>query len=164
MSDSRRTAASHLGRAYARAYRGDGERAGVLGVEFGALVRPAASDGAFSGNRAAGAAAAVRTEEGGRGAGNRMEGVVSGRGSASRPGGWRWSAAARPTPTYGRHVAVAGWGEAGAARGREGGGGGRPGRWLGRKGGGVGPAAPVPFSIFFLKFFSQIISKSIWTI
>ena len=59
-------------------------------------------------------------------------------------GGWRWSAAARPTPAYGRHVAVAGWGEAGATRGRERGGGGRPGRWLGRKGGGVGPAAPVP--------------------
>jgi len=59
VSDSRCTAASRLGRAYAGAYHGDGECAGVLGVEFGALVPPAAS------GRAA-AAAAAQTEEGGR--------------------------------------------------------------------------------------------------
>jgi len=78
-----------------------------------------------------GTAAAARAEGEGRGAGDRMEGGLWGRGSASRPGGWRWPAAARPTPAYGRHVAVAGWGEAGAAHGRERGGVGRPGCWLG---------------------------------
>jgi len=47
----------------------------------------AASGRAFSSNGAGGAAAAAaRTEEGGRGVGDRMEGVVWGRGSASRPG------------------------------------------------------------------------------
>jgi len=51
-SDSWRTAASHLGRAHAGAYRGDGECAGALGVELEALVRPAASGGACSGNGA----------------------------------------------------------------------------------------------------------------
>ena len=51
-SDSRRTAASHLGRAHAGAYRGDGECAGALGVEVEALVRSAASGGAFSNNGA----------------------------------------------------------------------------------------------------------------
>jgi len=64
---------------------------------------------------------------------------------------------ASTTPAYGRHVAGAGWSEAGAARAGERGGGGRLGCWLDRKGGGVGPAAPVPFSIFFLNFFSQIL-------
>jgi len=59
---------------------------------------------------------------------------------------------ASTTPAYGRHVAGAGWSEAGAARAGERGGGGRPGRCLGRKGGGVGPAAPAPFSIFFFEF------------
>ena len=52
MSDSRRTATSHLRRVHAGAYRDDGECAGALGVEVGALVRPAASGGAFSGNGA----------------------------------------------------------------------------------------------------------------
>jgi len=148
-SDSRRTAASHLGRAHAGAYRSDGECTGALGGELEALVRSAASGGAFSGNgarrdccccaaRAEGEARAIEWMEG-----------FWGRGSASQPGGWRRPATARPTTAYGRHVAVAGWSEAGVHARERGGGGGRPGCWLGRKGGGVGPVAPVPFSIFF---------------
>jgi len=82
------------------------------------------------------AAAAARAEGGGRDAGNRMERGFWGRGSASRPGGWRWPAAARPTPAYGRHVAGAGWSEAGAARAGERGGGAGCAVQLGRKGGG----------------------------
>jgi len=164
-NDSRRTAASHLGRAYAGAYRGDGECAGVLGVEFGALVRRAAGGGAFSGNgtRQNCCAAAARTEEGGRRRGRRNGGSGLGTRGGVPTRGRGWSAAALPTLAYGHHVAVVGWGEAGAARGRERGGGGRSGCWLGRKGGGVSAAAPVSFS-FFLKFFSQFLSKFIWTV
>jgi len=44
-SDLRRSTGSHLGRAFARAYRGDGECAGGFGVEFGALPWPAVSGG-----------------------------------------------------------------------------------------------------------------------
>jgi len=79
----------------------------------------------------------VRGEEEERGGGRRQNG---GSGLEARGGvptrGWRWPAAARPTPAYGRHVAGAGWSEAGAARAGER-------RWgagravqLGRKGGG----------------------------
>jgi len=45
-SDLRRSTGSHLGRAFAGAYRGDGERAGGFGVEFGALAWLAVSSGA----------------------------------------------------------------------------------------------------------------------
>ena len=150
-SDSRRTVASHLGRAHAGAYRSDGECAGALGGELEALVRSAASGGAFSGNgaRRSCCCCAARAERGGRGTRDRMDGVAWEPGPASRPGGWRWPAAARPSPAYGRHVADARWDEAGAAHAGDRGGGGRPGRSLGRKGGGVGPVAPVPFSIIF---------------
>jgi len=86
-------------------------------VERAAELAPAMARGGTA------AAAAARTEGGGRDAGDRMEGGFWGRGSASRPGGWRWPAAARPTPAYGRHVAGAGWSEVGAARAGERGGG-----------------------------------------
>jgi len=163
-SDSRRTTASHLGRAYAGAYRGDDECAGVFGVEVGALVQPAASGGAFSGNCAGGDAAAMCADGGRRerrGLHNGGSGLGARGGVPTRGRGW--SAAARPTPAYGRHVAVVEWGEVGAARGRERGGGGRPGCWLGRKGGGSAQQR-LPPSLFFLKFFSQILSKFIWAI
>jgi len=106
----------------------------------------------------------ARTEEEGRGRGR---GRQSGGERVGTRGGiptkwWGWSAAARPTPAYGRHVAAAEWGKAGAARGRERGGGGRPGCWLGRKGGGSAQQRLSPF--LFLKLFSQIISKFIWVI
>ena len=121
-------------------------------------MRPVASGGAYSGNGARRNCCCCCCANGGRrerrGRQNGMRVLGARVGVPTR--GWRWPAAALPTPAYGRHVAVAGWGEAGAALGRERGGGGRPGCWLGRKGGGVGPAAPVPFSFFlnfFLKFF-----------
>jgi len=76
-SDSRRTTASHLGRAYATAYRGEGECDGGLGVEVEALARAAVSGGAFSGDGAGGAAtaAAALADRGRRegGAGDRVE-------------------------------------------------------------------------------------------
>jgi len=116
-------------------------------------VRPAASGGAFSGNGAGGAAAAAAARaDGGRRERARQQngGSVWGRGAASRPGGRGWSAAARPTPAYSCHVAAAGWGKAGAARGRERERRGRQaGLLAGPKGRRVGPAAPVPFSIYF---------------
>jgi len=105
-----------------------------------------------------------RVEGRGRDAGDRMDGGLLGARVGVPTRGWRWPATARSSPAYGRHVADAGWDEAGVrVREREGEGGGRPGHGLGRKGGGVGPAAPAPFSfllISFLKFFS----KFIWTI
>jgi len=45
-SDSRRSTGSHLGRAFAGAYRDDGECTGGFGVEIGALEWPAVSSGA----------------------------------------------------------------------------------------------------------------------
>ena len=79
-----------------------------------------------------------------------------GAGRCPDQGGWRWPAAARPTPAYGRHVAVAGWGEAGAARGRERGG------WAEREAG-LAQQRLSPY-LFFLNLFSQFLSKFIWTI
>ena len=70
-----------------------------------------------------------------------------GRGAASRPG-YSWSAAARPTPAYDRHVVGAGWSEAGAARGRERGGEAGRAAWLGRKGGGSAQQRLSPFLFF----------------
>jgi len=164
-SDSQRTTASHLGRAYAGAYCGDDECAGVLGVEVGALVPPAASGGAFSGNGAGRAAAAAARADRGRreraratewgerlgtqgGVPTRGEGVV-GRGAPN----------AGVRPPRGRR----GMGR-GGRRAREREGRGRQAGLLAEPNGRrVGPAAPVPFS-FFLKFFSQVLSKFIWTI
>jgi len=84
-----------------------------------------------------------------------MEGAVWGRGAASRPGG-RWPAAARPTPAYGRHVAGAGWSEAGAARvGERGGGAGRAAQ-LGRKGGGAAQQRLSPFPFFEFLFLNSL--------
>ena len=130
----------------------------------GADERSGALDfGANGARRSAAAAAAAQGGRRERGRGRRQNGVE---GLGTRGGvptrGRGWSAAARPTPAYGRHVAVTGWGEAGAARGREGRGR-QAGLLAGPKGRRVGPAAPVPFS-FFLKLFSQILSKFIWTI
>jgi len=68
-----------------------------------------------------------------------------------------WSAAARPTPAYGRHVAGAGWSEAGAARGRERGGEAGRAAWLGRKGGGSAQQRLSPFSFFLNFFFSKMV-------
>ena len=162
-SDSRRSTDSHLGRTFARAYPSDGECPGALGVELEALVWPATSGGALSGNgaRRSGCCCAVRAEEegeGGRG-GDRMEGVAWEPAPASRPGGWR-PAAARPTPAYGRHVAGAGWSKAGAARAGERGGGAGRAAQLGQKGGGSAPQRLPPFP-FFLKFlFSKFFLNS----
>jgi len=94
------------------------------------------------------AAAAARAEGGGRDAGDRMEVGFWGRGLASRPGGWRWPAAACPTPAYGRHVAGAGWSEAGAARAGERGGGAGRAVQLGRKGGASAQQRLFPFPFF----------------
>jgi hypothetical protein len=59
-------------------------------------------------------------------------------------------------------VAGAGWSKAGAARAGERGGGAGRAAQLGQKGGGSAQQRLPPFS-FFLKFFSQILSKFIWT-
>jgi len=157
-SDSRRTNASHLGRAYAGAYRGDGECAGDLGVEVGALVRPAASGGAFSGNGVGGAAAATAARADG------------GRRERARTTEWRERLGTRGgVPTRGEGVVGRGVPNAGLRppRGRRGmGQGGRRARererrgrqaglLAGPKGRRVGPAAPVPFSIFFGILFSN---------
>ena len=64
-SDSRHTTGSHLGRAFAGAYRGDGECAGGLGVEVGALAWPAVSSGALRRWRCGGAATAATLASGG---------------------------------------------------------------------------------------------------
>jgi len=99
---------------------------------------------------AAAAPAAARGEEEEREAGGGAEWSGLGRGAASRPGvGGR----ASTTPAYGRHVASAGWSEAGAARGRERVGEAGRAAWLGRKGGGSAQQRLSPFS-FFLNFFS----------
>ena len=78
----------------------------------------------------------------------------------------RWGMGCRPdrgkpvgrgastTPAYGRHVAGAGWSEAGAARAGERGGGAGRAAQLGQKGGGSAQQRLPPFS-FFLKLFSQ---------
>ena len=109
-------------------------------------MRSAASDGAFSGN------GARRKEK--EGAGDRTEVMAWEPEPASRPGGvWR-PAAARPMPAYGRHVAGAGWSEAGSARAGERGGGAGRAAQLGRKGGG---SAQQRLSLFFFEF---LFSKS----
>ena len=79
-SDSRRTTGSHLGRAFAGAYRGDDECAGGLGVEVGALAWPAVSSGALRQWRCGGAAMAATLASGG---GRRREE----RGDRVEPGG-----------------------------------------------------------------------------
>jgi hypothetical protein len=94
-SDSRRSTDSHLGRTFARAYPSDGECPGALGVELEALVWPATSGGALSGNgaRRSGCCCAVRAEEegeGGRGGQNGRNGLgacagVPTRGVGGRP-------------------------------------------------------------------------------
>ena len=151
-SDSRRTTASHLGRAYAGAYRGDGECAGVLGVEVGALVRSAASGGASSGNGAGGAAAAAAVHaDGGRkeraratervewsgGAGRRPDQVGGGQ---PRRAQRRRTAATWPPRNGARQAPHAGEregrGEAGRAAG-----------WAEREAG--RPSSACPFSFFF---------------
>ena len=63
-----------------------------------------------------------------------------------------WSAAARLTPAYGRHVAGARWSEAGATRRRERGGEVGHAAWLGRKGGG---SSQQRLSLFFEFLFLQ---------
>ena len=120
----------------------------------------------FSGNGAGGAAVAAataRTEEGERGAGDRMEGVVWGRGVASRPGGGggrprraqrRRTAATWPSRDGARRaprVGERGEGEAGRAAG-----------WAEREAG--RPSSACSLFYFFLKIFSQILSKFIWAI
>jgi len=78
-SDSRCTTDSHLGRAFAGAYRGD-KCAGGLGVEVGALAWPAVSSGALRQWRCGGAAMAATLASGG---GRRREE----RGDRVEPGG-----------------------------------------------------------------------------
>jgi len=137
-SDSRRTMGSHHGRAFGGAYRGDDECAGGLGAEVGALAWPAVSSGvspAMARWRSCYGCCYACGRRKKRGRSGRQSGVAWGRGAASRLGEGG-SAAARPTPAYGRHVAGAGWSEAGAARGRESGGEAGRAVWLGQKGGG----------------------------
>ena len=129
-------------------------------------MRPAASGGALSSNRAGGAAAAAAARAG------------RGRREKARATEWReWSGGAGRRLDHGEGVVGRDAPNAGVRppRGRRGmGQGGRRAReregrgrqaglLAGPKGRRVGPAAPVPFS-FFLKFFSQILSKFIWTI
>ena len=113
---------------------------------------PATSGGALSGNgaRRSGCCCAVRAEEegeGGRG-GDRMEGVVWEPAPASRPGvleAGRGASNAGVRPPRGRRRV-----ERGGRRARERERRGRQaGLLAGPKGRRVGPAAPVPFSIFF---------------
>ena len=164
-SDSRCTAASHLGRAYAGAYRGDGECAGALGFELGALVWPAASGGACSGNGAwrnccCCCASRGRRERRGRQNGGRVLGVRVGVPTRGVEVAGRGASNAGVRPPRGRRRVERGGRR---AHGREGRGSGLrcP---AGPKGRRVGPAAPVPFPFFKKKFFSQILSKFIWTI
>jgi len=64
---------------------------------------------------------------------------------------------ASTTPAYGRHVAVAGWDEAGVrARERGEGEAGQAAAWAEREAGLAQQRLP-PFSILFLNFFSQIL-------
>ena len=166
-SDSRRSTDSHLGRTFARAYPSDGECPGALGVELEALVWPATSGGALSGNgaRRSGCCGAVRAEEegeGGRG-GDRMEGVAWEPAPASRPGG----VGGRPRRVQRRRTAAT-WPAPGGARrvrAREGEGEGRQaGSLAGPKGKRGWPSSACPFLFFFLKiYFLQILSKFIWT-
>jgi hypothetical protein len=156
-SDSRRSTDSHLGRTFARAYPSDGECPGALGVELEALVWPATSGGALSGNgaRRSGCCCAVRAEEegeGGRG-GDRMEGVAWEPAPASRPGGLeagRGASNAGVRPPRGRRRVERGGRR---ARGREGKGeAGRAARWAEREAGLA--QQRLPLSPFFLNFFS----------
>jgi len=151
-SDSRHTVASHLGRAHAGAYRGDGECAGALGGELEALVRSVASGG-LSPAMARGGALRLwlrsRVEGGGRDPGDRMDGGLLGARVGVPTRGWRWPAAARSSPAYGRHVAGAGWDEAGVHTRERGGGGRQAGPRSGPKGRRGWPRSGCPFSIFF---------------
>ena len=145
-SDSRRAAASHLGRACAEAYRDKDECNGELGSEIGALAWPA-----VSGGNAAAAALTSRGRRGERSGGDRVEPGDAGRRpdlvKAGRP--WRVHDAGVRPPRGRRRV------ERGGRRAPEREGGETGPRCLARpKGRRVGPAAPAPF-LFYLKLFSQ---------
>ena len=149
-SDYRLTDDSHIGRACAGAYCGEGEHGGGLGAENGSLARPAASGGARPATAPRRSLLLLWSRAGeGEGAGRGHNGVSGGAGWRPDRGKLVGRAAASTTSAYGYHVAGAGWREAGtSARAGEG----RGGRasWLdGPKGRRVGPAAPGPFSIFF---------------
>jgi len=93
------------------------------------------------------------------------EGVERGQNGGSGGAGWRSDrdkpvdrVAASTTPAYGRHVAGAGWSEAGAsARGRGEGRLGRTAGWAEREAGRPSSASPL---FFFLNFFSPIIFQT----
>jgi len=131
VSDSRHTTGSHLGRAFAGAYRGDDECAGGLGTEVGALAWPAVSSGASPAMalRRSCYCCGARERRKKRGRSGETEWRVGARGGV--PTRLSRSAAARPTPAYDRQVAGAGWSEAGTARGRERGGEAGRAVWLG---------------------------------
>jgi len=163
-SDSRHTTGSHLGRAFAGAYCGDGECTGGLGVEVGALAWPAVSSGALQRWRCSGAATAATLASGGGrreeratervewpgGAGRRPDQVKAGR---PRRVQRRRTAATWPAPCgarrapragergEGKRAALPGWAEREAGR----------------------PSSACPLSLF-LNLFCQILSKFIWTI
>ena len=161
-SDSRRSTDSHLGRTFARAYPSDGECPGALGVELEALVWPATSGGALSGNgaRRSGCCCAVRAEEegeGGRGGQNGRNGLgacagVPTRGVGGRPRRVqrRRTAATWPAPGGARRV-----------RAREGEGEGRQaGSLAGPKGKRGWPSSACPFLFFFEFLFSKFFLNS----
>jgi len=165
-SDSRRTAASHLGRAYAGAYRGDGECAGALGVELEALLRPAASGGACSGNGARRNCCCYwctgggRRERRGRQNGGRVLGARVGVPTRGGGGGRPRRAQRRRTAATWPSLNGARWAPRAGERGeREAG---RAAGWAEREAG-LAQQRLSPF-LFFLNLFSQFLSKFIWTI
>ena len=161
-SDSRRSTDSHLGRTFARAYPSDGECPGALGVELEALVWPATSGGALSGNgaRRSGCCCAVRAEEegeGGRG-GDRMEGVAWEPAPASRPGGLeagRGASNAGVRPPRGRRRVERGASACGREKKGEAG---RAARWAEREAGLA--QQRLPLSLFFEFLFSKFFLNS----
>ena len=108
-SDLRRSTGSHLSRAFAGAYRGDGECAGGFGVEFGALAtecRISSERRSFSGDGAAAKLLRLwlrlRVEEGEREA-RATERVERHGGSGRRPDMVKpVGRGASTTPAYGR--------------------------------------------------------------
>ena len=98
-----------------------------------------------------GTAAAVLREQREEGEARATEWMRVYGGAGRRPDqrGWRWPAAARPSPAYGRHVAVAGWDEAGVrARERGEGEASRAAVWAEREAGLAQQRLP-PFPFFF---------------
>ena len=156
VSDLRRAAVSHLGRAWAEDYRGEDECCGELGSEIGALAWPAVSGGALRRWRCGGAATAAALTSGGRrgerggdrmecpsGAGRRSDQVKAGRPRRVHDADVRSPRGRCRVDEGGRRA----WEREGGETG--------PRCMAGPKGRRVGPAAPAPFLFFFEIIFSK---------